>query len=231
MQVVVVVSADGEWRALNNLLFPQDLDQTPFGKTFIQKFALGEKVWNVRFVQGGWGKIAAAASAQYIIDHYQPDLLINLGTCGGFAGLVENGVVLVVDRTIVYDIYELMGDPVEHLEKYTTRIDLSWLGEDPFLPGYQKGFLVSADRDLAVDQLSDLQQRFGAYAGDWESGAIAWTAARNQTRLLILRGVSDLVGADGDETYGNIALFESSAQTILRRLVDDLPEWLVRVGA
>ena len=132
MQVVVVVSADGEWRALNDLLNPQYLDHTPFGETFFQMVSLDEKVWNVRFVQGGWGKIAAAASAQYIIDHYEPDLLINLGTCGGFAGLVETGVVLVVEQTIVYDIYELMGDPIEHLAKYTTKIDLSWLGEAPF---------------------------------------------------------------------------------------------------
>ena len=36
---------------------------------------------------------------------------------------------------------------------------------------------------------------------DWESGAIAWVAARNQTRCLILRGVTDLVGEAGDEAY------------------------------
>ena len=230
MRVVVVISADAEWRAVCKQLNPQEFESTPFGLTFVQPLLVKGRRWPIRFVHGGWGKIAASASTQFVIDHFVPDLLVNLGTCGGFEGFVDKGTILVVEKTIVYDIFELMGDPVEHLQKYTTQLDLSWLGDDPYLPGYQKGFLVSADRDLVIDELKELTERFDAYAGDWESGAIAWTAAKNATQLLILRGVSDLVGAAGDETYGNIQLFEADAQTVLRRLIEDLPHWLARAG-
>jgi nucleoside phosphorylase len=50
---------------------------------------------------------------------------------------------------------------------------------------------VSADRDLIIGEVERLKTEYGAIAGDWESGAIAWVAARNRTRCLILRAVSD----------------------------------------
>ena len=68
-------------------------------------------------------------------------------------------------------------------------------------------------------------------AGDWESGAIAWTARRNEVPVLILRGVTDLVGEGGGEAYGNLALFEEGSRAVMKRLLDDLPFWLARWDA
>ena len=47
---------------------------------------------------------------QFVIDHDKPDIVINLGTCGGFEGVVNQGDVVLVENTFVYDIVELMGD-------------------------------------------------------------------------------------------------------------------------
>ena len=76
---------------------------------------------------GGWGKISAAATAQYVIDHFKPDLLINLGTCGGFEGRIETGTIILVERTLVYDIIEQMSDGAEAIEHYSSELDLTWL--------------------------------------------------------------------------------------------------------
>jgi hypothetical protein len=44
-----------------------------------------------------------------------------------------------------------------------------------------------------------------------------------------LRGVTDLVGADGGEAYdGNLHVFEEGATRILRQLVLALPAWLAK---
>lgn len=48
------------------------------------------------FFHGGWGKIAAVASAQYVIDRWSPELLVNLGTCGGFEGEITKGTIILV---------------------------------------------------------------------------------------------------------------------------------------
>ena len=99
-------------------------------------------------------------------------------------------------------------------------------GPDP-LP-VKRTLLVSVDRDLLVERDSGAKQKYGAAAGDWKSGAIAWVAQRNNTRLLILRGVSDLVCSAGNVTYGNLGLFEEAAYEIIRRLVESLPGWICR---
>jgi nucleoside phosphorylase len=63
----------------------------------------------VLFFWGGWGKIAAAGSTQYVIDRWRPQLLVNLGTCGGFDGAIERDMVVLAIKTVVYDIVEQMG--------------------------------------------------------------------------------------------------------------------------
>jgi adenosylhomocysteine nucleosidase len=64
-------------------------------------------------------------------------------------------------------------------------------------------------------------------AADWEAGAIAYVAARNRVRCLVLRGVSDVVAADGGEAYGDGGrLFVKRAATVMRELLAVLPAWI-----
>ncbi|MBU2610942.1 MAG: 5'-methylthioadenosine/S-adenosylhomocysteine nucleosidase, partial [Chloroflexi bacterium] len=201
---------------------------TPLGETF--------DVRPLTYFHGGWGKISAAATTQYAIDHFHPDLLVNLGTCGGFEGRIATGTVILVEKTIVYDILEQMSDPDEAVAYYATEIDLSWLdtsiqssvfsGQSSIL----RGLLVSADRDILPADIPGLVEKYEAVAADWESGAIAWVAKRNGVRCLILRGVTDLVGAAGGEAYGNIELFHERTREVMKQLVEQLPEWILNAN-
>jgi adenosylhomocysteine nucleosidase len=221
MKIVILISANSEWRAVKELFPGLELQTSPFGESA----HLVLDTWHLTLFHGGWGKISAAATTQYVIDHFQPDLLINLGTCGGFAGWIETGMVILVERTLVYDIVEQMGDSAEAIEHYSVDIDLSWLGNYRS-PSTVHGLLVSADRDIVIKDIPMLIEKYGAVAADWESGAIAWVAKKNGTRLLILRAVTDLVGSDGGEAYGNIELFHTRTKTMMKKLFDQLPEWL-----
>jgi adenosylhomocysteine nucleosidase len=223
-RIVVLISADIEWRALRGLLPEVEIQASPYGEWFTTTL---QPEMPLLFFHGGWGKIAAAGSTQYVIDRWRPDLLVNLGTCGGFAGEVERGEILLVERTLVYDIIEQMGDFDEHIAHYTTEIDLSWLRE-PFPQVVRRSLLVSGDRDLLVEDVPMLKERYRAVAGDWESGAIAFIAARNNLRLLILRGVSDLVSPAGSEAYGNLQYYAEATGAIFSRMLAALPLWVAQ---
>lgn len=221
MKTVVLISAHTEWRIVREL-FPGTVPgKFPFGE-YLDIVSGGHAV---RLCQGGWGKISAAASAQYVLDHEQPDLLVNLGTCGGLEGRVACGATILVERTLVYDLIEQMTDGAAELAFYTTALDLSWLPQGLPHP-VLRGLMVSGDRDIVVEDIPQLVGQHGAIAADWESAAIAWVAQRNQARLLILRGVSDLVGADGGEAYGNHGLYVERTRAIMARLFEQLPDWL-----
>ncbi len=224
--VVVLVSANAEWKVVR-AAFPAAVpSSSPFGEFLSHRVTSGPGSIPIVVLHGGWGKIAAAASTQYAIDRWQPRLLINLGTCGGFRGEIGRGDLILVDRTVVYDIVEQMGDATQAIADYSTDLDLAWAaGELP--TGVRRGLLLSADRDILPADVSRLRASYRGVAADWESGAIAYVARANRTPILILRGVSDLVGEEGGEAYGNAAVFEEGTRQVMK-LIGQLPFWLSR---
>jgi adenosylhomocysteine nucleosidase len=110
---------------------------------------------------------------------------------------------------------------------YASTLDLSWLAEPEPFPT-RRGILASADSDLPPHKISFLRSN-GAIVADWESAALAWVARKNNTRLLILRMVSDLVSEEGGEAYANIEIFNERAKAIMKQLVDQLPGWMKAV--
>ena len=219
MKIVVLVSAIAEWDGVKPLFPDAEIKCTPFGESM--DVTLG--AWNLTLLHSGWGKIASAGSIQYVIDHHSPDLIVNLGTCGGFDGLVHQGDLILVDRTFVYDIVELMGD-LDIPTYYASSLDLSWLS-DPLPHPARRGLIASADSDLPPEKIPFLKSK-GAIAADWESAAFAWVAKKNNARLLILRMVSDLVSEQGGEAYGDIEIFNQRAKEIMKQLFEQLPDWL-----
>ncbi|NMB53435.1 MAG: 5'-methylthioadenosine/S-adenosylhomocysteine nucleosidase [Leptolinea sp.] len=224
--VVVLVSADAEWFAVKEYYPDSAVYLNPFGEFFLR---MVEKQ-SVVFMHGGWGKISAAASAGYAITQWDPELVINLGTCGGLQGQIERHVIFMPDRTLTYDIFEQMGNQQQSIEFYTTTLDHSWL-KKPLPLSVESGLLVSGDRDIVPADIPSLIQNFHARAADWESASIAWVTARKFGRYcLILRGVSDLVSEQGGEAYNGMSFFENSSRQIMRRLCDSLPAWLACAG-
>ena len=227
--VVVLISADAEWKPVRAAWAKEAGSATPYGEFISRTLEAGGKKLSAVYFHGGWGKIAAAASTQYALDRWNPRLLVNIGTCGGFEGDVRNGDLLLVTKTIVYDIVEMMGDSDDAVADYTTALDLRWL-KKPYPASVRESLLISADRDIQPSEIPRLRQKYGAVAGDWESGAIAFVAARNRVPCLILKAVSDIVGMSGGEAYGNTELYEQRTKGIMIRLMDLLPAWLRAAG-
>lgn len=240
VRIAVVISANAEWKPVKEALGPEpaSIERSPYGEFFTHTIA-GEPVL---FHHGGWGKIDAAASAEYIIGQWRPRLLINLGSCGGIEGRIERLERLLVTRTVVYDIHEAIGDSSEAIAAYATDIDLDWLlgdehdergergegrereeSKEQFPLRHRHAAIYSADRDLVASGVADLTRRFpDVVAADWESASIARVAARRRTPVLILRAASDLVSERHGEATGNPALFHTNAATSMRLLLDDL---------
>lgn len=218
--VLVIASANAEWRSLLQIKQPARLESGPYGDWFIERDMV-----DVIYMHGGWGKISAAASAEFAINRWSPGLVMNLGTCGGFRGMVNVGEIILAEETVVYDIVEQMGDQDEATGFYSSKIDCSWLPDKLPLPA-RRARLVSADRDILPQDIPWLAQKYGAVAADWESGAIAWVAQRHALPCLILRGVTDLVGTEGGDAYGMLELFQERSAAVMKTLLGSLQDWI-----
>jgi adenosylhomocysteine nucleosidase len=221
IKYAVIVSADMEWKAVKKVFPDEKYQKSAWGEYFYKNI----KNHNILFFHEGWGKVAAAGATQYVIDKFGPQVLINIGTCGGIEGETKRFDVILAERTVIYDIKEAMGDSKEAISDYSTKIDLSWLGSQ-YPETVKKALIISGDRDLVPDEIPFLKSEYGAVAGDWETGAIAYVANKNKVKLVILRGVSDIVSVKRGEAYGNFDLFVERAEKVMRNLINQLPEWI-----
>lgn len=226
MTALVLVSADAEWATVKEYYSGVIFQHNVFGEFFLTEI----KYQPVVFQQGGWGKIASAASTTYAIQKWDPDLVVNPGTCGGFAGQIERGVILMPGKTLSYDIIEQMSDPQEAIDHYTTYLDYTWL-RNPYPLAVEGGVMISADCDIVPANIPFLIRTYNARAADWESASIAWVAVKKfNKRCLILRGVSDLVSETGGEAYEGIEFFIQASRKIMFNLCDSLPAWFACAG-
>jgi adenosylhomocysteine nucleosidase len=226
LKIVVLISARHEWMEVINYYLPEQSGHTPYGEYFEQILPSTMNCQPIILCQGGWGKTNAAGSTQYAIDRWQPDVIINLGTCGGFLGDVNLKEIILVEKSIIYDLVEQMIDPDIALAAYTTHLDLSFLTV-PYPQPVRRTLLVSGDRDLVAGEIPGLRSKFGAVAGDWETGSIAYVATINKVKCLILRGVSDLVSPEtGGEAYDHIEVFAKRTHEIMGDLLGHLSNWI-----
>jgi len=214
----VLISANAEWNSVTPMYAAARIQVSPYGEYFFAN--VGQE--RVLFFHGGWGKVAAAGSTQYVIDHFRPSRLINIGTCGGVEGRIRRFDVVVLEKVVIYDIAEAMGDSKEAIAEYSTSL---LVPANPPVPVI-KATMYSADRDLTPAGLRELDGLYQPVVADWESGAIAWVAHRNSVPVLILRGVSDLVSPEKAEAQGNLSLFQENTGRVMRNLVGNLPRWL-----
>jgi adenosylhomocysteine nucleosidase len=228
-QIVVLISADEEWRAVKQIMKPPEpLQSSPFGEWFPQDVQVQDGQLSIVFFQTGCGKIPAAAAAQFVLNKWNLQLIINLGTCGGFKGKVERRDILLITKTVVYDIYERSGGHDEQVAKYMTELDLTWI-EKPYPMNALPATMATADQDLNPESIPHLYEKYGAVAADWESGAIAYVAhKKNKTKCLIVRGVSDLVDPARGEPSSEEDITEGT-RIVMGRLLESLPEWIAKV--
>ena len=96
-EYVILISANAEWKTIKEVFPNECYLKSPWGEYFNTKMNINSRQFDVVFFHGGWGKIAAAGSTQYVIDKFSPEFIINLGTCGGFEGKFNNYRLKPVD--------------------------------------------------------------------------------------------------------------------------------------
>jgi len=109
-----------------------------------------------------------------------------------------------------------------------TELDLFWLVK-PYPVNALPATMATADQDLNPKRIPYLWEKYGAVAADWESGAIAYVAQRNDnTKCLILRGVSDVVDHSFAEPSSEEEIAEGT-KIVMERLIESLHEWIAKM--
>lgn len=151
----------------------------------------------------GIGKVNAAATTQYLIDKYNPSIIINSGCAGS---LIEDVKVLdtVIASYVTYHDFSpirIMKEcvPDNGLVKTSTDIirNLETILKENDIK-YHIGGICSGDCFVTSSEMrDDIYSRTNSLAVDMESASIGHISKKNNVPFIIIRSISDF--ADGIE--------------------------------
>ncbi|MGB4985083.1 MAG: 5'-methylthioadenosine/adenosylhomocysteine nucleosidase [Erysipelotrichaceae bacterium] len=153
---------------------------------------------NIKFITilGGVGKVASAISLTTIFDHYDIDLVINMGTAGGIDSKLKTFDVVVAKEVKYWDIdlrafgYQLNEPRFTYpTDENTNQLILEINQQDTYY-----GELISADTFTSETNKQLIRDNFPhALACDMEAGAIGQTCQHFNIPFVVIRGISDLI--------------------------------------
>ena len=175
----------------------------------------------VTIVKSGIGKVAAATTAQLLIDRFGADALLNTGMAGGLAdGLAPKDLVIGTeavqhdfDITAFGHAPGFMGDGPDDQQPSIFRADpaMAAAAMAAVLPAGSRaitGRIASGDVFVANPaQRQHIRTLFGAAAAEMEGAAIAQTAVANGVPFVILRVISDLAGQEATISFDELELY------------------------
>ena len=160
----------------------------------------------------GIGKVAAALAAGVLVNAYQPDIVINTGSSGGYDPRLQVGDIVIANELVQFDV-DLTnfgyahGQPAGMPVRFTCDPDLVGRAEQSAallndIKAYS-GLIGTSDKFIceAVDT-----QRISALfpditAVEMEGAAIAQACHMLNTRCLVIRCISDLANEDSTHPF------------------------------
>lgn len=181
-------------------------------------------------VETGIGKANAAASTSLICEAFQPDLIINTGSCGGFSEIGKIGDVIFstslqyadVDATAFgYSFGQVPQMPVSY------NLDKKWISLMEKLPVSNKykqysGPTITMDSFMSEKELvKKIKKKFpDVLASDMESTSISQVALFYNCPVLNIRAISDIAGKNAADSFDkNIELISFNAFEVVRDYV------------
>lgn len=188
------------------------------GRRFVTGTLAGK---DVVVVKSGIGKVAAAITAQMLIDRYGVCALLNTGMAGGLDPRLAVKDLVVGTDALQHD-FDLTafghargyigggGDDTvpTRFEADKGLVDKALAAAAQVLPAGSKAITGTvASGDIFVDDSTlkaALRDDFGAAAAEMEGAAIAQTAVANGVPFIILRTISDLAEHDASVSFDEL---------------------------
>lgn len=234
-RIGIIGAMDSEVRHLIDRLSESSASEIA-GRTFVSGNLDGCPVVVVR---SGIGKVAAAITAQILIDRFCVDVLLNTGMAGGLDSQLNVKDLVIATGALQHDFDitafghargYMSGDDDTVATVFTADkalVDVALDAAAEVLPTGSKAITgLVASGDVFVDDSALKQQlisEFGAAAAEMEGAAIAQTAVANGVPFVILRTISDLAEKQANVSFDELEAYvgqlaEDITSAVLRRL-------------
>lgn len=206
--IAIIVAMDEELNAIKNQI--NNLSEQKIHNLPIYMGNINDKEFIIS--KSGVGKVNAARITQMLIDKFDIEFVINLGSAGAVNEELEVGDV-VIGKTLIQHDFDITA--FNHEKGYITKIGKK-IGSDKDLinriksifdeikEGYNVivGTIATGDIFLTdVNMKNKIRSKFNADCVEMEGGAIAQVCYLSNIPFVIVRGISDKVNGNNNMQF------------------------------
>ncbi|NOJ24837.1 5'-methylthioadenosine/S-adenosylhomocysteine nucleosidase [Vibrio coralliilyticus] len=187
---------------------------------------------DVVLLQSGIGKVAAAVGTTVLLDEYQPDVVINTGSAGGFDSTLNLGDVVIstevrhhdADVTAFgYEIGQMAGQPAA----FTADAKLMDVAEKALSQMKDKhavrGLICTGDTFVCTaERQAFIRQHFpSVVAVEMEASAIAQACHQFKVPFVVVRAISDVADKESPMSFEEfLPLAAKSSSEMVFKMVE-----------
>ena len=187
------------------------LEKYPFGEYYRTEF----RGKDIVFFRSGIRKINASAAAQYMIDKFNLEKLIVIGTCTSSNEGLNYGDIIIPSKVIDYDyiIRELEEEIDEEL--YLVPDQVSMPNE------YYDGVLGTSDKALVLWSDYTFLASNSIDASDLESYAVLKICKTTNVKCIIIKGVTDKTMRSMDGYNEQLDVYEENLPIVMKKIIEE----------
>ena len=180
----------------------------------------------VVLVKSNVGKVNSARVTQMLIDNFDIELVINVGTAGSVDNSLEIGDIVVATELVQYDFDvtpfgRKLGEIENVGESIKVSLDLLKLFDDIDV---RKGIIASGDKFIVNREDKDnIRITFNALAIEMEGASIAQVCYLDKIPFLVIRSITDKL--DGSSKVDFEKFLESSSKIVTNILKEVLKKY------
>lgn len=190
---------------------------------------------DVVIVEAGIGKVNAAITTSKLIEHFDVDLIVNIGVAGGQKGVKHKDVVISTE--VLYHDVDVTAFGSKYIHGQIPGHEPTFIADESLITKtiqvlqnhslpYHVGKIASGDQFVtSKDTIEEVNKVYtDIYAIEMEAASIAHTASVYNIPFIIYRSISDILD---DETQGEdfgtfVEAASNNASIVLRELLKDL---------
>lgn len=202
-------------------------------KYFEKEFIIG-KINNTKCIltKSGVGKVNAARTTQILIDKFNVDAVINVGSAGALNEELDYGDLIISTSCIQHDFDITCFD---HPKGYITDIGVEINADKDLIEIFKcasekidksvkviKGIIITGDQfNCTPDIKYTLRQTFNAECEEMEGAAVAQVCMLCKVPFVVIRSISDkLNSAEEIEFYDYLVMASKRCAKIIKEALD-----------
>ncbi len=208
MKIAVIGAMEQEVEALRLAIEDAQTDIIAKSEYTVGKYAGHDVI----LLKSGIGKVNAAMSTSILLEKFNPDIVINTGSAGGFDASLEVGAIVISDEVRHHDVdvtafgYEMGQVPDlpaafksdEKLRKLAEET-VNELGEHQ----YATGLIATGDSFMSDSERVELVRGYFPQmkAAEMEAAAVAQVCYQFDVPFVIIRSLSDIAGKESSISF------------------------------